>query len=55
MKLFSTLASAAALLSTAHAVHPVDVRGQNFVDTVTGRRLMLLGVEYVESGGWCDT
>ncbi|KAH7398242.1 Glucanosyltransferase-domain-containing protein [Pyrenochaeta sp. MPI-SDFR-AT-0127] len=36
--------------SIAHAVHPVEVRGQDFVDTVTNQRLMIIGVDYQPGG-----
>jgi hypothetical protein len=40
-----------ALIATlAHAVHPVVVRGQDFVDTVTNKRLMIIGVDYQPGG-----
>ncbi|KAF2273589.1 uncharacterized protein EI97DRAFT_452320 [Westerdykella ornata] len=32
------------------AVRPVEVRGQEFVDTVTNKRLMILGVDYQPGG-----
>ncbi|KAF1993003.1 glycoside hydrolase family 72 protein [Amniculicola lignicola CBS 123094] len=32
------------------AVHPVEVRGQDFVDSVTGKRVMLIGVDYQPGG-----
>jgi len=31
-------------------VHPVEVRGQDFVDTVTNKRLMIVGVDYQPGG-----
>jgi hypothetical protein len=31
-------------------VHPVEVRGQDFVDTVTNSRLMIIGVDYQPGG-----
>jgi hypothetical protein len=31
-------------------VHPVEVRGQDFVDTVTNKRLMIIGVDYQPGG-----
>lgn len=34
----------------AQAVHPVEVRGQDFVDTVTNKRLMIVGVDYQPGG-----
>jgi hypothetical protein len=40
-----------ALFTTiAQAVHPVEVRGQDFVDTVTNKRLMIVGVDYQPGG-----
>ncbi|KAH8708478.1 Glucanosyltransferase-domain-containing protein [Phaeosphaeriaceae sp. PMI808] len=47
----SSLALLPALFtSIAHAVHPVEVRGQDFVDTVTNKRLMIVGVDYQPGG-----
>lgn len=40
----------AALSSIAYAVHPVEIRGQQFVDTVTNKRVMLIGVDYQPGG-----
>jgi predicted RNase H-like nuclease (RuvC/YqgF family) len=41
-----SLALVPALLSAvAVAVRPVEVRGQDFVDTVTTKRLMIIGVD----------
>ncbi|UPX18813.1 Glycolipid anchored surface protein 4 precursor [Ascochyta rabiei] len=40
----------ALLSSIAHAVNPVEVRGQDFVDTVTNKRLMIVGVDYQPGG-----
>jgi hypothetical protein len=34
----------------AHAVNPVEVRGRDFVDTVTGDRFMIIGVDYQPGG-----
>ncbi|KAF2265765.1 hypothetical protein CC78DRAFT_532141 [Lojkania enalia] len=52
--MYSLLRSVALLfaLFTAitFAVHPVEVRGQNFVDTVTNKRLMIIGVDYQPGG-----
>jgi len=50
-----SLTRAAALLpalfsSVAHAVNPVEVRGRDFVDTVTNNRLMIIGVDYQPGG-----
>ena len=33
-----------------YAVNPVEVRGQDFVDTVTNKRLMIVGVDYQPGG-----
>lgn len=49
------LARAVALLpvlfaSITHAVQPVEVRGQDFVVTATGKRLMIIGVDYQPGG-----
>jgi hypothetical protein len=38
------------LSGIAHAVNPVEVRGQDFVDTVTNKRLMIVGVDYQPGG-----
>ncbi|KAH9882095.1 hypothetical protein J1614_001267 [Plenodomus biglobosus] len=46
-----TFALLPALFATiAYAVHPVEVRGQDFVDTVTDKRLMIVGVDYQPGG-----
>ncbi|KAF2855787.1 glycoside hydrolase family 72 protein [Plenodomus tracheiphilus IPT5] len=45
------LAFLPALFATvAYAVHPVEVRGQDFVDSVTDKRLMIVGVDYQPGG-----
>lgn len=50
-QLIRSLALVPALLSSiAYAVNPVEVRGQDFVDTVTGKRLMIVGVDYQPGG-----
>ena len=50
-QLIRSLALLPALLSgIAHAVNPVEVRGQDFVDTVTNKRLMIVGVDYQPGG-----
>ncbi|KAF2121527.1 Glucanosyltransferase-domain-containing protein [Lophiotrema nucula] len=49
--LFHCIALLLALFTTlAYAVHPVEVRGQDFVDTVTGKRVMVIGVDYQPGG-----
>ncbi|KAF2026404.1 hypothetical protein EK21DRAFT_74300, partial [Setomelanomma holmii] len=45
-----SLALLALLTNLAQAVHPVEVRGQDFVDTVTNKRLMIIGVDYQPGG-----
>ncbi|KAF2473778.1 uncharacterized protein BDR25DRAFT_256639 [Lindgomyces ingoldianus] len=51
LSLFRSLALlVAALAAIARAVHPVEVRGQDFVDTVTNKRLMIIGVDYQPGG-----
>ncbi|KAF1919811.1 Glucanosyltransferase-domain-containing protein [Ampelomyces quisqualis] len=51
MLVIRSLALLPALFATiAHAVHPVEVRGQDFVDTVTNKRLMIIGVDYQPGG-----
>jgi hypothetical protein len=50
-QLIRSLALVPAVFTTiAHAVHPVEVRGQDFVDTVTNKRLMIIGVDYQPGG-----
>ena len=50
-KIIRLLALLLALFSTiVHAVHPVVVRGQDFVDSVTNQRLMIIGVDYQPGG-----
>ncbi|KAF1846750.1 glycoside hydrolase family 72 protein [Cucurbitaria berberidis CBS 394.84] len=49
--LIRAIALLPALFSTiAHAVHPVQVRGQDFVDSVSNKRLMIIGVDYQPGG-----
>lgn len=51
LKFTRSLALLPALFSSiAYAVHPVEVRGQDFVDTVTNKRLMIIGVDYQPGG-----
>lgn len=38
--------AASALLAVAAAVNPVQVQGQDFIDTATGKRFQVLGVDY---------
>lgn len=40
----------AALSTAVYAVHPVEIRGQQFVDTITNKRVMLIGVDYQPGG-----
>ncbi|KAF2010066.1 glycoside hydrolase family 72 protein, partial [Aaosphaeria arxii CBS 175.79] len=42
--------SVALLSALTSAVHPVEVRGQDFVDTVSNKRLMIVGVDYQPGG-----
>lgn len=45
-QLLRSVALLTALLAPiANAVRPVEVRGQDFVDTVTNKRLMIIGVD----------
>lgn len=37
---------ASALLSAASAVNVVNVQGQDFVDSVTGQRFEVIGIDY---------
>ncbi|KAH7068900.1 Glucanosyltransferase-domain-containing protein [Paraphoma chrysanthemicola] len=50
LSLIRSLALVALLTTIAQAVHPVEVRGQDFVDTVTNKRLMIIGVDYQPGG-----
>jgi hypothetical protein len=43
-------ALAALFIPHAVAVHPVEVRGQAFVDTITNKRLMIVGADYQPGG-----
>jgi hypothetical protein len=38
-------AAVSALATAANAVHPVEVRGKDFVNSETGDRFQILGVE----------
>ncbi|KAI9373359.1 Glucanosyltransferase-domain-containing protein [Aspergillus egyptiacus] len=44
------LAAACALATTANAVVPVEVKGKDFVNTETGERFQVLGVDYQPGG-----
>lgn len=46
-KLFAAVCG---LASTAVAVNPVVVQGKDFVDTVTGDRFQIVGVDYQPGG-----
>jgi len=46
-KLFAAVCG---LASTATAVNPVVVEGKDFVDTVTGDRFQIVGVDYQPGG-----
>ncbi|KAF2198265.1 hypothetical protein GQ43DRAFT_168937 [Delitschia confertaspora ATCC 74209] len=48
--LLSLALSVTVFASFAHAVHPVEVRGREFVDTVTNKRLMIVGADYQPGG-----
>ena len=49
-QLFRLLAASIALAGTAVAsVNPVVIQGQEFVDSVTKDRVMIIGVEYGDS------
>ena len=39
-----------ALASSARAVSPVEMQGANFVDTATGNRFFIIGVDYQPGG-----
>jgi hypothetical protein len=41
---------AALFASTAFAVHPVSIQGQDFVDSVTKKRFSIIGVDYQPGG-----
>ncbi|OCK83420.1 glycoside hydrolase family 72 protein [Lepidopterella palustris CBS 459.81] len=40
----------ASLVSIVYAVHTIEVHNQEFVDTVTNKRLMIIGVDYQPGG-----
>ncbi|KAL4891511.1 Glucanosyltransferase-domain-containing protein [Aspergillus ambiguus] len=44
------LASVCALATAANAVHPVEVNGKDFVNSETGDRFQILGVDYQPGG-----
>ncbi|KAF2188368.1 glycoside hydrolase family 72 protein [Zopfia rhizophila CBS 207.26] len=51
LSLSPTIALLLALFTVvSYAVHPVEVRGQDFVNTVTDKRLMIIGVDYQPGG-----
>jgi len=45
VQILRTVALLASLIGITYAVHTVEVHGQDFVDTVTNKRLMIIGVE----------
>lgn len=50
LSILRTVALLASLIGIAYAVHTVEVHGQDFVDTVTNKRLMIIGVDYQPGG-----
>jgi hypothetical protein len=50
----SNLATLGALASTVAASNPIVVQGQDFIDSVTNKRFMVLGVDYQEGGQGAD-
>jgi len=50
MHTFSKALVASTLLSAASAVNVVNVQGQDFVDSVTGQRFEILGIDYQPGG-----
>ncbi|KAF2690419.1 glycoside hydrolase family 72 protein [Lentithecium fluviatile CBS 122367] len=46
----SLTALVAIFTSVAHAVHPVSIQGQDFIDTVTKKRFQIVGVDYQPGG-----
>ena len=50
MHTFSKALVASTLLSAASAVNVVNVQGQDFVDSVTGSRFEILGIDYQPGG-----
>jgi hypothetical protein len=48
--LLRSLALLPVLLNGVLAVNPIEVRGQDFVDTVTDKRFMIVGVDYQPGG-----
>lgn len=50
----SNLATLGALASSVAASNPIVVQGQDFIDSVTNKRFMVLGVDYQEGGQGAD-
>ena len=50
----SNLATLGALASTVAASNPIVVQGQDFIDSVTNKRFMVLGVDYQEGDQGAD-
>lgn len=50
----SNLAALGALATTVAASNPIVVKGQDFIDSVTDKRFMVLGVDYQEGGQGAD-
>jgi len=50
MHTFSKVLVASTLLSAASAVNIVNVQGQDFIDSVTGSRFEILGIDYQPGG-----
>jgi hypothetical protein len=50
LQLLRSLALLPVLLNGILAVNPIEVRGQDFIDTVTQKRLMIVGVDYQPGG-----
>ncbi|KAL2349730.1 Glucanosyltransferase-domain-containing protein [Cryomyces antarcticus] len=45
-----TIVASLALSTAAHALNPIDVRGQDFIDTVTKNRFVIVGIDYQPGG-----
>lgn len=50
----NNIAALGALATAVAASNPIVVKGQDFIDSVTDKRFMVLGVDYQEGGAGAD-